>query len=403
MIDREYWNKKFEQLKCCVLIPTYNNDQTLSKVIDGVLEYTDHVIIVNDGSTDQTGDLLNNYSHLEIIGYPNNKGKGYALREGFKKARDLGFNFAITIDSDGQHFPEDLPKFIEEIEQQGNQLLIGARNMTQENVPGKSSFGNKFSNFWFHLFTGIKLSDTQSGYRLYPIRTLEKTRLFTNKFEFEVEVIVKAAWKGIEVKNIPIQVHYQKPGERISHFRPFQDFTRISLLNTYFFILAILFYIPFRFLKKINKQNIKKFIKDNFFSDKIPIHIKALSIGFGVFMGIFPVWGYQLIIGISLSHLFKLNKALFVAAANISIPPMIPIIIFLSYKMGVFFVKGDVVQLSFTSDITLDTIKDNFLQYVYGAIALSLITGIVATIFSYIYLKIYRYIKEKRKHHYIKN
>ena len=393
MTNRKDWNTKFDQLKCCVLIPTYNNDRTLTMIINGVLEYTDHVIIVNDGSTDQTNNLLKDYQHLDIISYPKNKGKGYALKEGFKKARELGYKFAITIDSDGQHFPNDLPNFILELEQNDHLLLIGARNMTQENVPGKSSFGNKFSNFWFYLFTGIKLDDTQSGYRLYPIKALKKVHFFTNRFEFEVEVIVKAAWRGIDIKNIPIQVHYQKPGERISHFRPLQDFSRISLLNTYFFILAFFFYIPFRYLKMINKRTIKNFIRDNFFSTTIPIHIKALSIGFGVFMGIFPVWGYQLIIGISLSHLFKLNKALFVAAAHISIPPMIPIIIYLSYKMGTYFVTDEIIYLSFNSKITLETIKDNFLQYFYGAMALALIGGIIATILAYSYLKIYQFIK----------
>src|SRR5690606_3009166 len=120
-----------------------------------------------------------------------------ALKAGFKKAEDLGYDFVITIDSDGQHYPSDLIVFIEALQKENTKhlLLIGSRTMTGPNVPKKSSFGNKFSNFWFWIETGIKLDDTQSGYRLYPVKEMNDMRLFTNRFEFEIEAIVKAAWR----------------------------------------------------------------------------------------------------------------------------------------------------------------------------------------------------------------
>ena len=242
-MNKEPITLKIDQLKVCVLIPTYNNERTLKRVIEGVLQYTTHVIVINDGSTDATTQILKNYLQLEQIHVPQNKGKGNALRVGFKKATALGYHYTITIDSDGQHYPEDIPVFIDALEKAENKnlLLIGARNMSQEGVPGKSSFGNKFSNFWFWLETGTKLTDTQSGFRLYPLKTLEKLKFYTNKFEFEIEVIVKAAWKDVEVKNVPIEVLYDA-NERVSHFRPFKDFTRISILNTCLVFLTI-FYI----------------------------------------------------------------------------------------------------------------------------------------------------------------
>src|SRR6476620_12271402 len=123
-----------------------------------------------------------------------------ALRAGFKKSVELGFHYAITIDSDGQHYPHDIPVFLNELEQNGEALLIGSRNMVQAGIPKKSSFGNKFSNFWFWVETGIRLDDTQSGYRLYPLQHIPK-KFYTRKFEFEIEVIVRTAWKGIPVKN----------------------------------------------------------------------------------------------------------------------------------------------------------------------------------------------------------
>src|SRR5690606_21387153 len=207
---------RFRLLSCCVIIPTYNNHKTLQRVIDGVLEYTDAVFVVNDGSTDGTHQILVQYPRIEIIDLDKNQGKGMALRTGFKAAKAAGFAYAITIDSDGQHFPDDLPAFLNEIENEGEALLIGSRNMAQEGVPKKSSFGNKFSNFWFLLETGIRLEDTQSGYRLYPLNKLPEGR-FTNKFEFEIEVIVRTAWKGVIVKKVPVKVLYDI-NERVSHF-----------------------------------------------------------------------------------------------------------------------------------------------------------------------------------------
>ena len=210
--------------KICVLIPTYNNEKTLKRVIDGVLDYTQNIIVVNDGSTDSTLSILRDYRQISIINLPKNRGKGNALKIGFRKAFELGFDFAITIDSDGQHYPDDIPVFVEALLAENEDvLLIGNRNMSQDGIPKKSSFGNNFSNFWFWFETGIKLQDTQSGYRLYPLNKIPK-KYFTPKFEFEIEIIVRTAWKNIPVKNVPVKVLYD-PAERVSHFRPFKDFT----------------------------------------------------------------------------------------------------------------------------------------------------------------------------------
>ena len=384
--------------KCCVIIPTYNNQATVADVIDSVLAYTSDIIVVNDGATDQTPLILQNYQdRLTLLTFNQNAGKGKALQVAFKHALSLGYENAITIDSDGQHYASDLPLFLEEIELPNNKLLIGARNMNQENVPGKSSFGNKFSNFWYWFHTGIKLTDTQSGYRLYPIKAMEKISYRTNRFEFEVEVIVKAAWKNIQVKNIPIQVHYDPIGERISHFRPFQDFSRISVLNTYFFFLAFFYYIPKRFFLSLTRENIREFVIKNFFNQEESILTKSLSVGFGVFMGIFPVWGYQMIIGLALAHVLKLNKAIFLVSANISLPPMIPFIIYGSYRLGALLVSDPRNDLFFSSGITLELVKDNFLQYLYGAILLSVIAGIISFIATWIWLLIVRKLRVSYK------
>ena len=236
--------------KICILIPTYNNAKTLARVLNGVCEYTDQVLVINDGATDDTASILRAYPQIETVTLDQNTGKGNALKVGFRKARERGFQYAITIDSDGQHYPDDIPVFTNALAASDEPvLLIGSRNMNQETVPGKSSFGNRFSNFWYFVETGIRLQDTQSGYRLYPLDHIPH-QYFTNKFEFEIEVIVRSSWRGIAVRNVPINVLYD-PEERVSHFRPFRDFTRISILNTVLVSITICYVIPRQILRKI--------------------------------------------------------------------------------------------------------------------------------------------------------
>lgn len=244
----------FEKHNCCVLIPTYNNAGTLEAVIKSVLAYTDRIIIVNDGSTDATKSILEKFPRLILVSFPVNKGKGMALRAGFKEAVARGYDKAITIDSDGQHYADDIPAFFEKLDLQPDALIVGARNMAAEGIPGKSSFGHKISNFWFHFETGINLPDTQSGFRLYPVRELSRMKFFTTKYEFEIEVLVRASWAGIPVVSIPIKVFYAPGNERVTHFRPFTDFTRVSILHTWLVILTALWFFPQRFFNRIKKK-----------------------------------------------------------------------------------------------------------------------------------------------------
>ena len=262
--------------------------------------------------------------------------------------------------------------------------------MNKENIPGKSSFGHKFSNFWFRFETGIKLPDTQSGYRLYPLKLIENIRFFTKKFEFEIEVLVRAAWKGIKITSVPINVFYASKEKRISHFRPVRDFIRVSILNSVLVFIAILYVKPFEFLKHLNKRTVKDFIKNNLLYTKDSNIKIVLSVMLGVFMGIAPVWGYQLIIAIALAFILKLNKLIVIVAANISIPPMIPLILYLSYITGGLILNnagGNNIEFS---GITLEFVKDNLIQYIVGSIFFGIISSLSFGVFTFVFLKLFR-------------
>lgn len=311
-------------------------------------------------------------------------GKGLALRKGFKAACDKGFEYAITIDSDGQHSPDDLPAFIDLIDKNPGALIVGARNMNQEGIPGKSSFGHRFSNFWYRVETGINLPDTQSGYRLYPIVRLMDLSFFTVKFEFEIEVLVRAAWKGIPILSVPVSIFYAPKKERISHFRPFKDFSRISILNTALVLMAIVYKRPLSYFRSLNTEKLKIL----FGSGESTLNL-SLAVGFGVFMGIIPIWGYQMLVAAFLAHLMKLNKILVLVASNISVLPMVPFIVYGSLLMGKCFVDKPLL-LTFNQHINLTTIKTGLFQYITGSIFLALSAGCLMAILAYIFLTIRR-------------
>ena len=381
--------KKLKELKCCVLIPTYNNERTLSRVINGALEYTDQLIIINDGSTDSTKGILTSYFDIEQIHFSDNKGKGVALQEGLKKANQLGYDYAITIDSDGQHYPEDIEVFVKEIELSPGSLLIGDRNMTQSGIPKKSSFGNNFSNFWFTFETGVKLTDTQSGYRLYPLKPLANLRYYTNKFEFEIEIIVRASWKGIKVKNVPIQVLYDE-SERVSHFRPFKDFTRISVLNTVLVLISLIYIKPRDFFRSLKKTGFTRFFLENLLQNSDSNEKKAISIALGVFIGIAPFWGFQTVLVLFLAVALKLNKMIAFAFSNISIPIFIPLIIYGSIHLGAFMLS-ERPAITTLNDININTIDVNshLTQYLLGSFSLAFLLALLFGLLGYVFCSLF--------------
>ncbi|BDS15644.1 DUF2062 domain-containing protein [Aureispira anguillae] len=394
--------EQLKELNCCVIIPTYNNAQMLEQVIQDVEEYTrlqlgkkhtiSHLLVVNDGSTDTTAQILERYPSIMQLSYTPNEGKGIAMRRAFEYAIEQGYNYAITLDSDGQHYAKDLPTFVEALKEHPNAIVIGSRNMGQENVPTKSSFGNKFSSFWLWVETGIKLEDTQSGYRLYPIKAMQNFSFVTGRYEFEVEVLVRAAWEEIELLCVPIDVYYPPAEERITHFRPFKDFFRISVLNTFLCVMAFFWFRPRLFFRSLKKKDLRQVIHEKIFQADISIEKKALSIAYGIFWGIFPLWGFQLAIGIPTAIFFRLNVPIFFLAANISIPPMIPIILYASFWMGALVFGENRGDLRLSQMDNLSVISTNFYQYTVGAVVLAIVAAIIIGLSSYFLLKVRRKI-----------
>ena len=392
--------EKAKNIGICAVIPTYNNAGTIVKVIEDVKKYIADIFIVIDGSTDNTDSLLNDITNITIISYKKNKGKGYAIQQGFKKAIDAGFDYVLTIDSDGQHFASDIPEFINSIENNPDSLIIGSRNISADGMPSKNTFANKFSNFWFWAETNIRLPDTQSGFRLYPVYLFRKMSFFTKKYEFEIEILVRSAWKNIKIIPIPVKVYYPPEEERVSHFRPLHDFTRISVLNTVLVLITFLWILPKKAFNYLRYNKFTTIVKEQLSAhNEKPWKISA-AMGFGVMMGIVPIWGFQMLVAVFLAHLLRLNKVIVLAFSNISLPPVIPIIIYFSYKAGglvmhnpveitsetINKLKADVMHGGFYN--ALDELGYSILQYIIGSFVLAVAMGIFTAITSYFIVNI---------------
>ena len=242
-----------ERIRPLIVIPVYNHGGTLRGVVVRALRVCADVLVIDDGS--------NNGCAKEAIGdlpalflrHEKNMGKGAAILTAAKEAKRRAMTHIITIDADGQHDPADFSRFIPIISENPLAIVVGKRIFDNRTVPFSSRFGRVFSNFWFRVQTGCSIKDTQSGFRAYPVAVLEWLKLYARRFSFEVEVLVKAAWAGIPLKEVDVSVHYPAPDKRISHFHPFMDNFRLSILNTRLTIRAIM-PIPHRKFKLEGKK-----------------------------------------------------------------------------------------------------------------------------------------------------
>ncbi|MEE4602629.1 MAG: glycosyltransferase family 2 protein [Desulfobacteraceae bacterium] len=212
--------------KFAVIIPVYNHENGIDEVVKKSLKLNLPVFVVDDGSTDSSCEKIRNYTGIYPLRHAENRGKGAAIMTGFIAAEKIA-DWAITIDADGQHDPQDALHMMAAIPQDERPLVVGMRQgMVGKKVPWTSRFGRKFSNFWVVLSGGPRMADSQSGFRIYPLPESLKLNVTARRFQFEVEILVKAGWEKLPVIEMPVSVSYAPGKKRISHFRPFIDFLR---------------------------------------------------------------------------------------------------------------------------------------------------------------------------------
>jgi glycosyltransferase involved in cell wall biosynthesis len=344
----------------CVLIPTYNNRQTVRRIVESSLEVAGTVIVVDDGCTDGTTDELAELP-IVLLRHRRNRGKGAALRTGFRRAHELGYTHTVTLDSDGQHYPEEIPRLVEASRENPDAIVIGARDMSGEHVPKSSSFGRMFSNYWLKVATGIEVGDSQSGFRVYPLRHVTRVGTMFRKFTYECEVIIRMAWGGCAIVNVPVRVHYPPKAERVTHFHPFWDNVRFSCLYLYMNFSYLLIPVPHKRLvprpaaerglrgwwnrmlsladlpQELTRGGpIKRFraLVRYLVREKNTPGELGLAVGIGAFIGCSPWIGFHWVLALYAATRVHLNRIACIAATNVSFGPLTAVIAIASIWLG---------------------------------------------------------------------
>ncbi|HVU26416.1 MAG TPA: DUF2062 domain-containing protein [Verrucomicrobiae bacterium] len=371
-------------MKLCIVIPCYNHPATVAAVARAARQFCP-VFVVDDGSTPPLPELPD----CTLICLEKNSGKGAALRAGFARANELGFTHAITMDADGQHFAEDLPKFLAAAETQPDALVVGIRNLREAGAIWHRQISNGISNFWFRVETGIRLRDTQCGFRCYPLELTRKLKARSEHYAFELEFMVRAAWVGAPVVAVPVKCVYID-GIRNSHFRPVVDLVRITTMNIGLVLQSWIVPENIRAARSFGKkQSIREIIVE-IFSDHAhePARL-ALAVGIGLFCGIAPLWGIQMLTTVTIAHWLRLNKAIALLASNISIPPVIPFILYGELVLGHWLCTGNTLNFS-THDISRQLIWQYFGEWCVGSLVLATALGVLGTIATYSVARILR-------------
>ena len=360
-----------DAVKVLAVIPLYNHGATVREVVEKTLAVHDQVLVVDDGSTDGGSERLEGLP-VTLLRHERNRGKGAAIMTAAREARKLGMTHIATIDADGQHDPSDLPKLMNVVAETPLAVVVGARNFDTENVPGSSRFGRKFSNFWLRLQTGQSLKDTQSGFRIYPLRVLEALKLDEVHYSFEVEVLVKSAWAGVPLRDVTISVYYPPADERISHFRAFMDNFRLSMLNTRLTMRSV---TPWPHRKIVAEaashdklsvlrpmQSLRTLLSEN----ATPGQLAAAG-ALGVILGAAPLIACHTLAILFAAGFFRLNKVAAVSTSQLCMPPLVPA---LCIQVGYFMRHG-----RFLTEFSLETLGYQGLQRLWEWLLGSLIVG----------------------------
>ncbi len=377
-------------MKPCVIIPCFDHVTTVAALARAALVHCP-VFVVDDGSALPLPDMPG----VTVIRLAQNCGKGAALRAGIQRAAEGDFTHAITMDADGQHHPEDLPKFLAVAAAQPEALGVGVRDFYAAGCPAGRRRSNAVSTFWFRVETGIRLGDTQCGFRCYPLALTQKMRAQSERYAFELEFMVRAAWTGAPIVAVPVQCTYSPEQMRQSHFRPVVDLSRITTMNIGLVLQS--WFVP-RSLRTAwsfgERRTFRQMVGDFFAEHAHEPARLACAVGLGLFCGIAPIWGFQMLVAAALAHRLRLNKAVTLLASNISIPPLGPVFICAGAFLGHWLFTGHGMELpagTITFQRALDIAFRNAWEWCVGSVLLGVLVATMGTAMTYGVAKLLRH------------
>jgi len=360
-----------EHDRCCepgfvIVVPTYNHRDGVAAVLDGLVPLGLPIIIVDDGSTDDTLEVLdlwqsaNSRAPITRIRHSHNRGKADALRTGFAAAAMCkGVTHAVTIDSDGQLDPADIPLLLAHARQEPDALIIGTRPARMANCPRRCEIGRCFASLAVLSQTGRRLADTQCGLRVYPLALTQAGHARAGRYAFEAEIIARALWSGFGIIEVPVRCTYRAKGDagRVSYFRPFVDSIRQLVVHGRLIVLALLPWTrsrarptqpavgildaAFRAARWLNPARCILGVRSSSLG-KLEL---AAALGIGVWIGTLPFFGFHTAMCLYVAWKLNLHPAATVLGSQVSIPPVGIALGVSSIWVGHFLLTGRAVGL----------------------------------------------------------
>lgn len=213
-------------VRTAALIPAYQAAATVGAVVSGTRAVLAEVLVVDDGSSDETAARAA-AAGARVLRLPRNQGKGAALLAGLHRLAAEGVERAVTLDADGQHLPSEIPALLRAADQAPGAIVVGVRRKEGFAIRRAARFGNWVADRLLRRIAGRPLPDTQSGFRVYPVRPTLALGAAGRRFDFETEILLRAARAGQPIVGVPVAVHYAPPRERVTHYRPWVDTLRI--------------------------------------------------------------------------------------------------------------------------------------------------------------------------------
>jgi glycosyltransferase involved in cell wall biosynthesis len=368
----------------CV-VPVFNNRETVAQVVSECRAIVPHVLVVDDGSTDANlVELLSGFD-VVVVRHEQNLGKGQAILTASRYVEAQGGEYIITIDADGQHLPKDIHKFLPLLREDIPSIIIGCRDFTTENVPASSRFGRSFANFWLLVETGKLIGDCQSGFRAYPVRYLNQLVFKGSRYDFEAEVLAKAAWAGLALKTVDIDVIYPKPEERVSSFKPFLDNLRLTRIHT---MLVGRRMLPIGHRKLVENRNkldvsllrhpgkvLRMLLKESATPEGL-----ALSAAVGMFIAVLPILFMHSVVIFYFSMRFNLNKIVTLNVQHLAVPPFIPA---LCIEVGYYLRHGRwLMDLSFAT--VFQQFSSRFFEWFLGSLIIAPLAALISGAVMYV-------------------
>ncbi len=322
-------------LKILIVIAHYNHTGTLRRVVQRCREVWPQVLVVDDGSAVAPQEVLQGLD-VSWVQHPVNLGKGCAILTGAAWAQEHGFTHIITLDADGQHDPAEIPLFVQRARQVPGALIVGVRKF-DASVPFGSQFGRQFGNFWVRVQTGKAVRDIQSGYRCYPVEMLRVLNIWSKRYAFEVEVVVRALWAGFAVEEVDISVTYGS--DRISHFSQWKDNLRLTVLNTYLTIRSMVPLAHRRYKltpQGLIRQDYGDTLRANLTAPGSVVR-NALSAAWGIFCGTIAFPGVRQMWLFGGAGWWNLNRLVCISFEKLCVGPFAPA---LCVEVGYFLRHG---------------------------------------------------------------